>query len=148
MRALPALLVLVGCGGGDEGPSSGDPAGCGLPIPCGEASFDTRSTELEPRDAAECIYQALADGAPAQVTVVLRELREDWWDLYFGGPDPAVLVSQQCSLDGDCGELEFQRCELYPAADLDCSDGTGLPRVCPGPVNWCRSRLAVEPTCP
>jgi hypothetical protein len=105
-------------------------------------------SELDPREGAECIYDVLVNGEAAHLQVQFITTAETYWDIYIRGDEPAVVVSQQCEYEGPCGEPEARRCTWDAAEYLDCSMGDGPPRVCGGPVDWCNTSSAIEPTCP
>jgi hypothetical protein len=144
-----AIFVTPACG--DDGPSEGDPLGCGLPRPCPVGEFTQGSKrELTPQDAATCIYTELSSAKPGHYTVQFRDLVIVTWDLYVNGPDPAVIVETECEIKGPCTLKNVKRCMLKPAASLDCSKGQGPARVCGDPPHdWCSSSREIEhETCP
>ena len=154
--AAATLLLACGCGetgGVDDADGSGSgsgPLSCvGIPDACGKAELDVQGTEFVDRATAECLYQAIESGEAAHIEVEWRDLKIVTWHLYIdASEDPPVLVSEDCEIDGACGEPVYKRCSLSPAADLDCAAEGEAPRLCRGPINWCNSSLEVEKTCP
>jgi hypothetical protein len=111
-------------------------------------SLPEQGLELEPRSAAECMYDVLVSGEAAHLQMEFITVSESYFDLYIRSGEPPVYVSTQCEYDGPCQEPEAWRCSLDAPEQLDCSNGDGSPRVCGGMVNWCNSMAMIEPTCP
>ena len=135
-------LIAIGCGPpGDPG----DPLGCELPEPCGTVELiQGNGGELEPREAAECIYETIVSGQPAHLRQVFNDTREITFDVYIRGDEPAVVTELDCEFDGPCMELEADRCVFEAPEYLDCSMDDGPPRVCGGAIEWCMSSSAIE----
>jgi hypothetical protein len=150
--ALVAIL-LVACSSSStttSGPpgSPSDPLGCGLPSPCDTGVITTTSTEMSTLQTAQCIYTALAAAKPTHLVVELSDVVDSFWDFYWNGTDPAVIVETRCEIKGPCSQQSVKRCALEPASQIDCSHGSGPSRVCNAPINWCSSSADVQPVCP
>lgn len=144
--AMVVSLLAIGCGGPlDE---EDGVLGCDLPEPCPLASLQEMGSELEPREAAECIYDVLVSGENAHLRIEFITTSENYFDFYIRGGEPAVYTSQQCEYEGPCQELQAKRCTFDAPEYLDCSMGDGPPRVCGGPIEWCNTSSQIEPTCP
>jgi hypothetical protein len=124
------------------------PLGCDLPEPCEVVTLHEMGSELDPRSAAECMYDVITSGESAHLRQEFITVSESYYDLYIRAGEPAVYVSQQCEFEGPCQEPEYWRCTFDAPEQLDCSMGDGAPRVCSGMVNWCNSMASIEPTCP
>src|SRR5688572_12225527 len=145
---LSPLLCVLACG--DPHHDEDDPVGCGLPEPCEVAQLrQGNNGELEPQEAAVCMFNTIVSGESAHLRVEFVDTREITYDLYIDGDEPAVLTELDCEFDGPCQDLEADRCVIQAAEYLDCSNGMGPQRVCSGPINWCMSSSAIEhATCP
>jgi hypothetical protein len=143
-------LLVVACGSSATGvaPSPQDPLGCGLPVPCSTTELRQGSQELSPQDASACQYQTLIANKPAHVALHFRDTTDITWDVYMNGTDPAVVVETECEINGPCTQKSVKRSVIQVPQYLDCSHGTGPPRVCGSPVEWCSTSRDVTPVCP
>jgi hypothetical protein len=57
--------------------------GCDLPMPCDVVSLQEMGLELEPREAAECMYEVIASGERAHLRQEFITLSESYYDLYI-----------------------------------------------------------------
>jgi len=154
LGVLATSMIASGCAQPFDHSFEGEdgPLGCDLPTPCEVVSLPEMSLELEPRSAAECMYDVLVSGEAAHLRMEFITTSESYYDLYIRGDEPPVYVSTRCEYDGPCQEPDAWRCTLDAPEQLDCSnpDGSedGSARVCGGMVNWCNSMSMIEPTCP